>query len=208
MIVRDTDGLFWPEQDTIGRPIIKREAAATLPLLLAHEPRRGVCVQAGGNVGYWPRLLAEHFRAVYTFEPNWLPFQCLIRNVQENVHAFRAGLGLQTGGAGISFEPCNFGGANLSSVGDIRVIPLDAFQLDELDLLCLDIEGFELHALMGAKNTIAACKPTISVEFRGLAKRYDPRVTDDVIRNWLSGIGYERKASVEFDEIWQPKSQS
>lgn len=204
MIV-NREGLWWPETDTVGLPIILREAAATLPLLTKHTRGRGVCVQAGGNVGIWARQLAEHFRVVYTFEPNGLPFKCLVRNVPENVHAFRAGLGLLTGGSSMTGQPVNYGGCALSGNGDIRVMPLDALELQELDLLCLDVEGFELHALKGAQKTIARCRPTICLEFRGLAKHYDPRITDDVIRDWLRGQGYQHAQSVEWDEIWVAK---
>ena len=46
-------------------------------------PRRKVAVDGGANVGAWARLMARHFEAVVSFEPNPTVYPCLARNVEE-----------------------------------------------------------------------------------------------------------------------------
>lgn len=130
--------------------------------------RRRVCVQAGGAAGIYPRWLSNCFDHVYTFEPNpWL-FACLVRNTDNvRVHAFQAALG--AGGPGVHMkcpggQEKNQGAWYTEPGGYIPVIRLDDLWLDEVDLICLDIEGGEPEALAGAQKTIERCRPVIQVE--------------------------------------------
>ena len=47
-----------------------------------------------------------------------------------------------------------------------EVRTLDSYQLREVDLLVLDVEGQEAYALFGAIDTITRCRPVIHVEER------------------------------------------
>ncbi|HQR40681.1 MAG TPA: FkbM family methyltransferase [Blastocatellia bacterium] len=200
-MISQIDGVFWPRSDKTTWWVLQQEMATAIPALLDATPGRGVCVQAGGNAGLWPRALAAHFRAVYTFEPERELFECLVRNVPGNVYPFRAGLGQRTAGAGISYCEANPGGTALSGEGDLRVMTVDSLGLEECDLLCLDIEGFELHALMGAWATIDRLSPVISVEIRGLSERYG--VTGAQTRQWLQDRGYSLLRACDWDELWR-----
>jgi FkbM family methyltransferase len=204
-VIASIDGLAWPRADRVTYWTLQGEMAQAIPALLEATEGRGICVQAGGNAGLWPRALAPHFRAIHTFEPEVELFQCLVRNVPGNVYPYRAALGNRPGGAGLSIVPENPGGTCLSGTGDIRVLTIDSLGLEECDLLALDIEGFELHALLGAAATVERFGPVISVELRTLSERYG--ASDARVRQWLSEHGYSLWRAVEFDEIWK-RSQS
>lgn len=79
------------------------------------------------------------------------------------------------------FQPSSFGSLELKPRADtefigqpidysadktvaIQKISLDALALPRVDLIKLDIEGMELEALQGAKDTIARCRPIFLVE--------------------------------------------
>src|SRR5690242_8826641 len=54
---------------------------------------RTIAVQAGGNLGLFPKFLAHHFAHVYTFEPSADLFPLLCRNAPEtNISRFQAAL--------------------------------------------------------------------------------------------------------------------
>lgn len=162
---------LWPRSD-------ERCAAFTwkrLPDLdqaLRNVERFGVCVQAGGNTGVWPAVLADRFDAVYTFEADPLNFRCLAANVQqENVFKFNAALGNKRGCVDME-RTLNCGAHQISGFGRIPTLRIDDLELPACDFLQLDIEGYEYFALQGGEVTIMKYKPVIMVEVKGKAKRY------------------------------------
>lgn len=127
-----------------------------------------VCVQAGGGYGMYPRLLAETFDRVYTFEPNPISFHCLVNNCQsENIYKYNAVLSDQNQIIKIKTKKLNNPGeTRVSSEGDysIPAITIDNLALDACDFIQLDVEEYELNVLKGAKNTIEKYNPVISCE--------------------------------------------
>jgi FkbM family methyltransferase len=66
---------------------------------------------------------------------------------------------------------------------EIRTLAIDSLALPRLDLLKIDIEGMELQALEGARETIARCRPIIVAEVL--------KVDRDALVGFLSGYGYK-----------------
>jgi FkbM family methyltransferase len=156
----------WPETDVTGKTHIMAEARA-IPEFLKFIPRRGVCVQAGGNVGVYPRRLARDFRTVYTFEPEAKNIEYLERNCSgySNIVSFNAALGATLGNVGLSqYEEGNVGTFRVTDGETTRRMTIDWLGLAACDLIWLDIEGQEESALEGAAATIDAFKPAIIIE--------------------------------------------
>ncbi len=118
----------------------------------------GVVIDAGANFGYFALNLARAVGAegrVYALEPSPSNFERLHRhvvwnNLEDRVRSFR--LGVSDSPATVSMtEPAgNSGHTTVATEGAIRDVPLttlDAFTaaegIDRLDLLKIDVEGFE-----------------------------------------------------------------
>jgi FkbM family methyltransferase len=123
-------------------------------------------VQAGGHIGIFPAKLSAMFKRVYTFEPEYQNFQCLVRNASaKNVFPQRAALGAANGGRRMDVQPRNTGGHQLShDPGEIPMLRIDDLGLTDCDAFVLDLEGFEFFALLGATQTIMRCRPLIIIE--------------------------------------------
>ena len=81
---------------------------------------------------------------------------------------------------------------------------IDNMGLDRLDLLWLDIEGFELEAIQGGELTIRQYKPIIVLENNGLIfGEYNPDGDQRVV-DWMLKFGYERKQRIMRDDIYAP----
>lgn len=160
---------------------------------------RNVVVTAGANQGMYVRFFAPIFRAVYAFEPDPLCFYCLVNNVQEdNVVKIQGALGVDNGFVVMNHCSLQNVGMNTVSPGVDAYIPifkLDSFKFEQLDLLQLDIEGYEIHALNGAVETINRLKPIIILE--------NGRSTE--IQNFMERVGYDFVEQTSADSIWKPK---
>lgn len=197
-------GWLWPKADRIAWRIIKDELAE-IPEILTYCKSRRVCIQAGGNGGLWVDALAGEFERVVTFEPDPVNFRCLVHNVDRpNVTFMQAGLGHAGSTMGIVQAEANSGGhqINPDDGTGVQILAIDQLGLSGVDLIQLDIEGFELFALHGARQTIEANRPVVVVELRGHSAAYG--YTDNHVRGWFASHSYRLAKRTCFDEIYVP----
>lgn len=153
--------------------------------------RRRTVVDVGAHVGLWSWFLARDFRRVEAFEPMPAHIDCWRVNMAAlaNVMLHRVVLGessttvkLRTRTKGSSgdtgVEP------DLTKGGqEVEQHRLDEYELQSVDFIKLDCEGYELFALRGAAETIRSCRPIIIVEQKphtGGPERYGIGATDGV----------------------------
>jgi FkbM family methyltransferase len=171
-----------------------------------------IVVQAGGACGMYPRLLAEKFLYVYTFEPFPLNFYCLTQNCQnDNVFKCQGVLGNSRGT--VTLKSSGLGNSGMHKVmtydepivrtpvtGDMVSVP--AYRIDDLELwacsyIMLDVEGYESEIIRGAIETIKRYKPLISCE-NGNA----------LILEQLAPFGYELVGTSKADAFYASKDWS
>ena len=149
-----------------------------------------LAIQAGGNVGTWPRKLAQRFKTVYTFEPDNLNFQCLVRNCTEpNIVRIQGGLGDVHSMFGMQTLRHNCGAHFVDGEGIYPTFRIDDFKFPHCDLIQLDIEGFEFLALKGGFVTITNHHPVLCLELKGLGEKYG--YSDYDVETLLGRIGYK-----------------
>jgi len=199
------EGWVWPIDDvSCWRYMMSHP---NLPSLISsHVPDKKVCVQAGGNMGYYVKQYAELFENVYTFEPEPINFYCLNQNIQhENVFKYQACLGHDRNLVNLKIKTLNRGKNYVKGVGKIPTLRIDDLNLTTCDLIHLDIEGFEFFALQGAVNTIKKCKPVVALEFFDkCATRFNYTITD--LERLLFSLDYTLLKTYEEERVYVPKS--
>lgn len=190
-------GLWWPNgtRDSQWRHALKH--LRSIEWALAHCAQTRTAVQAGGNIGLWPRRLAQVFDRVITFEPDAISRACLLRNVPPSVEVRPEALGEAIGWCGLMRQ--SLGSHCVTRGHAIAVTTLDALALTDLDFLQLDIEGYEWHALMGGRETVARCQPLIQVELRHLTAQYGQ--SDVAVRELLESWGYREVAQQPGNDV-------
>ena len=167
--VESRDGLWW--EIPAGYP-----GASTV--LLFHEPKvkeflashfkaGNVFVDVGANAGAYSLRALSRGMKVFSFEPNPENVRLLKRNAALNdlsIEVFDYALGESEGRAKLSQN-----GATSRIGGEIEgmevaVRTLDSLQLPKVDLLKIDVEGYELEVLRGARRTLERCHPAMMIE--------------------------------------------
>ena len=104
------------------------------------------------------------------FEPAPDTFAALERNIQEwgvgdRVHAYQVALSDKEDKVRLKGRPGRRSVTRrIVGSGDIRAMPIDALELEELDFLKLDLEGYEHRALVGARETLLRTRPYVLFE--------------------------------------------
>lgn len=200
-VVRDesVDGIsrwLWPQDDHGAWTGPKDDwEQSHKDKILKYVNNFDIVVQAGGNCGMYPRLLSDMFKVVYTFEPEPLNFFCLVNNCQKsNIIKLNAALGDKHSMIRVLLHDNSNVGMHTVEENETCFIPqlmIDDLHLFKCDLIMLDIEGYEIHALKGAEKTIKNFKPVIFCE----------RPTDNIME-YLSGFGYSPVDISKMDTIF------
>lgn len=201
------DGYWWPAKDVQCWPWLQNEQL--LPAYLAERcPRKGMVLHAGGNCGFYTKLYAELFARVITFEPDPLNFACLAMNtLMSNVTKFQAVLGNKRAWVGMLDAGINVGAHRIGMcVGDTMMMTIDELDLPYLDLLHLDIEGFELPAFEGAAKTIERCRPVIALEAMNHGSFYG--YSDAELFAWLEHKGYRLESRPWHEAVFVPEDRN
>jgi len=130
-----------------------------------------LALDGGAHLGGWTVIMAEHFSRVVAIEPSEAIDQ-LRANCADlpNVMVVHAALMAKPGRA-VCVSKLNRALTSRRFVpgasGQVDAITIDSLELDQCGLLKLDIEGGELAALHGARQTIARFWPFILCEMAG-----------------------------------------
>lgn len=199
----EIDGIWWPSKDRMCR-YYHDKTSSDIDYLLA-ECGNKVAIQAGGNVGLWPKEMAKHFDKVHTFEPDALNFECLLKNCPEdNIMAYPYALGDKSSMGSLERVSYNCGAHFIKEGDEFPIVTIDSLILEACDLIQLDIEGYELKALKGAQKTIEKFHPVIMVEDKGLSNKYGSLMGD--IGKWLEQFGYKIHSEPHRDIIFIAKA--
>ena len=198
------EGYWWPRKARYG--VIKDSGA--IDIFASRTPYfwSGVVLQAGGNVGVYPIRLLDWFDKVLTFELCPSNFTCLRKNIERyggRIEAKNLALGRGPGKVGV-IPHMECGGHHVDQTGlGVEQIAIDSLKLDRLDLLWLDIEGYEVEALYGAEKTVERFRPQIIVEDW---PEYYGRYGDEKAIDWLERRGYSRVYRKKADVLYVDKS--
>jgi len=154
-----------------------------------------VCLDIGSNIGQWTRPLSKKFESVVCFEPNPNFRECFSKNIQEkNVLLWPYGLSDKEHKAKQDFNSTVL----QKEDGDIDCRTLDSFGLTNVDFVKIDVDGFEVPLLNGARETLTKNDPVINIEMKR-DKRIDVVVKCESI---LKDLGYKFQKRTKSDEVW------
>lgn len=152
--------------------------------VLSYLEKSEIILDIGANIGQTAfNMLQTQLKkglnpVVYAFEPYPKTFHKLESNIRMNkgvkIKAFNLGLSNEKGILHMTqHSPSNSGGFRMTADSQngisVPVISLDEFvsehKLSGIDFIKIDVEGFELTVLAGARQTIRQFKPILVFEY-------------------------------------------
>ena len=159
-------------------------------------------IDVGAWWGPWSIWWQDKATSVEIFEPNKDILPKLVNNVGtfKNCTIHRTALGDRHGS--VSMQCADHSGTYhiTEQKGDIEIKTLDSFQFDNVDIIKIDAEGYELPVLEGANETILRNRPWIQIEGNKSGERYGRTKLD--IKNFLDDLGMTRVTKKWPDQVW------
>ena len=134
----------------------------------------------GANIGFTVLKFAQQAKLgkIVGFEPDPFNYSCCIHNLQqnkfENAAVLNIGLGSEDTILDLEFRtPGNRSGNRIRPFGSnpavkVQVKNLDIFfpqlSMDHLDLVKIDVEGYEMQVLRGSEGTLRKFRPVLFIE--------------------------------------------
>jgi FkbM family methyltransferase len=205
--VSDED-IYW--QKMLSKGIFQIENIRTLR---NYKPNAKTIIDVGANIGTNTIEYATWADRVISFEPSPELYSYLLFNIQNNVNnvdtyrwhddismnrksnitTYNVALGNKQDIVKLKEFANNKGKNYITNDGigiDVSVQTLDSYNFIDVDIIKIDVEGYELFVLEGAEQTIMKYKPVIQTELhQGLFKRQNLTIQD--IADWFYRHNYK-----------------
>jgi FkbM family methyltransferase len=193
-MIQQPDGLYCPDTGQTCYDWTMIEIGIPNYLMDAYNKPINSVIHAGGNIGIYALEFAKKAKNVYVFEPANENFTALSLNCArvDNIFLYKAALGNNNVPIQV-FNPApdlQCGAWQVRDTGNIPTLQIDNLGLEDVSIIHLDIEGYELFALKGAENTIKRCKPLLAFEILNHNDNYDYTITD--LYDYVTNLGYTR----------------
>jgi FkbM family methyltransferase len=170
-----------------------------LDLIHKHSDNKGTFVDIGANIGQHSLFASQFFKKVIAFEPiNRLATQLSNSakiNEFNNIHVYYFGCSNKNHRQTIYQHDINIGESSLINNNhkyceEISLVKFDYYIKEKIDLVKIDVEGYEYYALLGMKQALKKYKPTIIMEYSPfLYHKQDPKMAKKLY-NFLYKLGY------------------
>jgi len=176
--MRESHGFWFPDYDdhfprmlakSLKNDGVVRYQWRARDSAIASCDNKRICIDIGANVGLWSCDLVKQFEKVIAFEPVAEFRECFKKNVTGNNYVIEpVALGRTESLIEMNIVQGNTGHSHIDPTsvgkGSIPLKTLDSYHYENIDLIKIDVEGFEEEILAGAMQTILINKPVIVVE--------------------------------------------
>jgi len=200
-------GFWWPKDTTDKTVSFQINNLRSVEKVLTYCPQRRGVVCAGGNLGLFPKTLAPQFNSVWTFEPDRISFNCLVKNVEDHANVIPMPIALAERTTFVEMEHIHDSSHRVIGFreGTVPALALDTFEY-YYDCLILDVEGCEYYVLKGAQRSLSLHRPTVMLEVREeLLKFYGLKV--GCIKEVMDEFNYIEVDAIGHDKIFLPKEK-
>lgn len=171
-----------------------------------HVSKGNVVIDAGANEGILTLMFSNKVQSsgkVFAFEPDKANIETFKGNISLNGNTLNINLiekGLWANSGTLDFYEAGTVSSSVYYIGgksekkNISVISIDDFvdseDINKLDFIKMDIEGAEIEALVGARNTIQSFKPHFAIASYHIVEN---EVTYKKVEAFFASINYPFK---------------
>lgn len=168
-------------------------------------------LDVGAHVGATSLLMSRRFSEVVAFEPIPQNYLALLRNIEGSLNIIAENCAVSNECSELTFEhvPTHTQVSRVIKAGESRAFmhslligpiparPIDSFEYSQVSFIKIDVEGFELAVVEGARETILRCRPSILLEQRGNEGKFHGDIVHGASM-FLEGLGMTSVEGLSF----------
>lgn len=144
-------------------------------------------IDVGAWCGTWAKALEPFAKKVIAFEPDRIHFECLQKNCTINCDCRNEAVG--SANKNVSLTEDDFTQAKrVDSDGNIRMVTLDSFGYENVDMIKIDVEGYEMEVLKGAEKTLQDIQ-YLMIELNNNTKKYGS--SNNEVEKYIKDLGFK-----------------
>ena len=193
MKIEKVNGFWVPSNDIHiedwrnGKPFTQNKCLTKfIEYCKSQTMKMNTVIDVGAWCGTWSKAIEPFAKKVIAFEPDKVHFECLQRNCTINCDQRLEAVGSQSGT--VSLTEDDFTQAKrVDKKGTIRMITLDSMAYENVDMIKIDVEGYEMEVLKGAEKLLQNVR-YLMIELNNNTKKYGSSNTQ--IEKHLQTLGF------------------
>jgi FkbM family methyltransferase len=186
---------FWVPSDDIhledwksGKPFTQNKCLLKFLRYCEDQNKKfRTVLDIGAWCGTWSKAIEPFAQRVVAFEPDAIHFDCLQKNCTINCSPRQEAVGSEE--KWISLTDDTFTQAKrIDAIGKTRMTTIDILNFENVDLIKIDVEGYEMEVIKGAEKTLARTK-FLMIELNNNTKKYGSSNVD--VEKKLKDLGFK-----------------
>lgn len=197
---------FWVPSNDIhiedwkaGQPFTQNKCLEKFLNYCENEDKRfNHILDIGAWVGTWSMAMNKYCGRVVAFEPDPLHYECLVKNVTEDIETHQLAVGQENKMISLSNDDFTQS-RRVVGEGTIPMVTVDSLSIDDVDLIKIDVEGYEMEVLKGATETLKNIQ-YLMIELNNNTKKYGSSNAE--IERYLLKTGFRELMSHWPDKVY------
>jgi len=194
MKIEKVNGFWVPSNDVhiedwrSGKPFTQNKCLNKfLEYCESQKIKMKTVIDVGAWCGTWSKAMEPYAKRIIAYEPDKVHFECLERNCTINCTPRMEAVGSDLGQ--ISLTEDDFTQAKrVNDEGSIRLVTLDSIEYTDIDMIKIDVEGYEMKVLEGAKKLLGSVR-YLMIELNNNSKKYGSNNRE--IEKYLESLGFK-----------------
>jgi len=155
----------------------------------------------GAWVGTWSYAMQKFCKSIIAFEPDSTNFKCLYRNLGPFNHIICNQNAIGEKNGNVSLTEDNFTQAKRieNNQGNIQMFTVDYYNYTDVELIKIDVEGYEMRVLEGAMQTLKSVK-FLMIELNNNTKKYGSNNIQ--VEKYIESLGFKTLISIWPDKVY------
>ena len=155
----------------------------------------------GAWAGTWSYAMQKFCKSIVAFEPDGINFECLHKNLGpfNHITCNQNAIGEKIGR--VSLTEDNFTQAKRieDKEGNIQMFTVDYYNYSDVELIKIDVEGYEMRVLEGATQTLKSVK-FLMIELNNNTKKYGSNNLQ--VEKYVESLGFRILINIWPDKVY------